>query len=1797
MIKCFCFLACAVAVSAASASTVDIRPDGKSDQIQRAVEQVRADRAAGKLAADAVVTLRLAPGTYRQSRALTLNAADSHLRLVGAGLDATTLSGGVALPRFVAGKDGVWTCRVPAGTRFDQLWVNGCRATRARSPNRGYFYMEQPHEDGRQAFWANPRDVAPFATLGSDAVTNTVMHFYLMWQSGYGHLKSVDATTGLVLTHPATGWYDYFHCKDYAPRYVLENFRAALDEAGEWFLDVTTGLLSYLPRKGEKPETVVAVAPVVSKLLVASNVTDVVFANLAFEHQGFLIPDSCGGEQAACRAVGAALELTDARSVRFENAAVRHISEYAIWFRAGCSDDAVSRCLVEDLGDGGIRVGEVGAVDFARAPSRITVSDCILRGGGRVFPAGIGLFVTHARDCVLEHNEIADFFYSGVSVGWTWGYKPTVNRNNKIRFNHIHHIGQGVLSDMAGIYTLGRADGTEIVGNVIHDVDSYDYTGYGGSGLYTDEGSGNEVFASNLVYRCKTGAVHQHYGTNNVFRNNVFVMTGDRKNIPPTGQISVVRRSREEPHRTCSFFNNILYWTNGDNALSGTFKTPAKGDDMVWRSNLYWCTTACPTNAFARGSWEAWRAGGQDEGSFFGKPAFVDAAHDDYRLADETEARRIGFVPWDYALAGVRGDAAWKRRASAAPMPKVTYAKTPPRFDGAPSFKTGFEDDPIGTTPKILSPQLDKNVKESYIRVVRGKARTGNRCLEVRDSPACSQPFFPYFSVRVAAKTNESYRVTYSLSGDAKTDVYFELRDVDSHPNGRSYAPYANVAVRKGKIVASGRADGRGVTRELLPFTPDRWYDFDIVFDEPAGTWTVRVTSEKGESASASLDKLDAVAQVPRAAIFCSNGKEDSTVRYDDISFAVAAPSSVRLGYAGVLSLDEYQVTLQPDAPLPGWCGQVVPFARPMRQKDGSYALPMRHGGLLPTGEKSPETVSFEGRLMPTVLPNGALALSWTFRPDRDLPVEGFFVSCSLPIADFGGGTAIVDDKSRYHVPEAYESGRLIFMNRQIGRSLALVAPDDRERLRFDFPVGVRVQMQDNRRWGSATFSLRLNFPQLGKEGRFVAGRDYALACIVSGQRPFAFVEAKEVKLRAGDGWVAMKPCAGIEAGSALDFSTLRGTEAPAGKYGRVVCRGRHFEFEGKPGVAQRFYGVNICGNANTPDLETARKFARELAKMGYNAIRFHHHEASLVQADGVTPDPEKMKRFDGLVAACIENGIYMTTDLFVSRSPISYRSVGIDLDGDVVMAEFKDLAQFHDGVYRNFLQWSRNFLNHVNAYTGRRYADEPALAWLSFVNEGCVGNKGMVWMKRHPVVAERWRTWLAARRKADPKAFADIPDTLPDSINDLGNPHQAAFHYFLADAERDFARRVTAFLRNELKCKALTTNMNGWTYTPENQLPRVQEYDYVDDHFYVDHPQWIDQPWRLPSRCNNVNPVKGCLMGAQQLVARRDLSRPFAITEYNFSAPGSFRGVGGIVCGASAALQDWAGLWRFAWSHGDGGLVAPEKKSLNYFDMSGDPLSRAAERASICLFLRRDLPVLEKTYAVVQQPSEISVFRRATVRTQLDWTWASWYAKLGGFVGEKAPADATWSCLWSEAIRRDSAVIRKEILPDVPKTVTPTAGDGHVTIDPTAGSFFLDTARTSGGFAEKGTIDGGALKATVSGAAATVWASTLDGRPFGETARVLVTHLTDVQNTNARFADDERRILLGWGHMPHLMRNGRAAVSLALGKGDWKVWRLSASGKRQGTVPATWTDGRLAFTAAVDAVPGDAGYLYEIVR
>ena len=408
-----------------------------------------------------------------------------------------------------------------------------------------------------------------------------------------------------------------------------------------------------------------------------------------------------------------------------------------------------------------------------------------------------------------------------------------------------------------------------------------------------------------------------------------------------------------------------------------------------------------------------------------------------------------------------------------------------------------------------------------------------------------------------------------------------------------------------------------------------------------------------------------------------------------------------------------------------------------------------------------------------------------------------------------------------------------------------------------------------------------------------------------------------------------------------------------------------------------------------------------------------------------------------------------------------------------------------------------------------------------------------------------------------------------------------------MAAREAAFARRVTQFLRGEMGYRGLITNMNNffWSDDPPGEKVRAEAFDYSDDHFYVDHPRFIGRSWRLPSSCPNTNPLQGTDRGTQRLASTRPWGLPFTITEYNFSAPGRFRGVGGILTGALGARQDWAGLLRFAWTHGRHGLT--HAKGLGYFDMSGDPRGPAAGRASICLFLRGDRAPAEAAYAFVLPPAKAADTKATpgSLAPYWDADWAAWHVRLGMCVADAAPAGVKTAAVYPAA---PSAATLDEI------RRLPTGG---VRIDAEAGSFTLDTPRTAGGFAEGGVVAAGPFRADLGAVPATIWASALDGAPLAASSRILLTHLTDVQNSGIRYADAGKRIRLDWGTLPHLMRAGRAEVSLALADGDWTVWALAPTGRRLRAVPAVCRDGRLAFTADVAADPAHATYLYELVR
>ena len=794
---------------------------------------------------------------------------------------------------------------------------------------------------------------------------------------------------------------------------------------------------------------------------------------------------------------------------------------------------------------------------------------------------------------------------------------------------------------------------------------------------------------------------------------------------------------------------------------------------------------------------------------------------------------------------------------------------------------------------------------------------------------------------------------------------------------------------------------------------------------------------------------------------------------------------------------------------------------------------------------------------------DGGVHADYTFTPTADARLNALSVKTSFDYADWRAlsvdGRAVAFPTDRKTV--GFFSGD--------AQEVALMAVKGRTVV-FRFAAPTRVQLQSNRAWGSENFTLSLPVPG---QSLYKGGVALAVSFDLVGAGDFDPKAGRPVVVSDLPGWVPIEMSPWVKEGSALDFTSVRKTEAPAGRHGRVVARGGHFEFENLPGVPQRFYGVNVCNTANIPPQGKVGPMVEAIMRTGYNAIRFHHHDGHLVDKDdpaALKPDEDALRRFDALVAACVKSGVYLTTDLYVSRTP-TWRSVGIDRDGKMGMWDFKRLVVIHKGTWENYKAFVRLFLGHRNAFTGRTLAEEPALIGLSLVNENPLDVALPQVYAQLPGWKEAWEKWLAEQKKEKPEVYGDIPASFPGGY--VENRHGAAFLVFLQDVERHFAKSVRAFLRDELGCKALLTNMNC-SGTDSSQVVRHDAYDYTDTHFYVDHPHFLGPAWSIPSMSASVNTFRLPTAGAQPCAGLRFFDRPFTITEFNYCGPSPIRSFGGFATGAEAALQDWSGLWRFAWSHSDWyGFISPESGGVAAFDVVNDPIQRIGERVGIALFLRGDVKPLtaewrlgfdRNRFRTLDPSLATDVHREETARV-------GWTAKYGMDLDGVTPAE----------------------LPPPPET------GREVSVDTTKGTFRVATDRTAGGYCEEGTLEAGILRAAVSGSPATVYAISLDDTPLRAAPRILVAHLTDAQRAETKFADPAMKVLLDWGKANQmLMRPGRAEVSLSLeNPAAYAVWSLAIDGERRTKLPTRVENGRLAFTADVASDPRSATCVYEIVR
>ena len=657
-----------------------------------------------------------------------------------------------------------------------------------------------------------------------------------------------------------------------------------------------------------------------------------------------------------------------------------------------------------------------------------------------------------------------------------------------------------------------------------------------------------------------------------------------------------------------------------------------------------------------------------------------------------------------------------------------------------------------------------------------------------------------------------------------------------------------------------------------------------------------------------------------------------SNTSAEPVRATLRADGSVRFGAGS-------DRVLAPLVFLPGWNGAV---------SKGGYEI--KAPGVATFRLESGGVVVMDAKTTLEQLDGGKAKVAYAFTPRADVQVLSIGCTIHFPSAEVTGLPWRLDGREGVF---ARPSGDGITVSRAKCDSVSFPVDAKGTSVRLDASETVVCLIQDNWKWGD-NYAIRL-----GDLSSHVckAGETISFSFTISSGMPVVAADQRPYVIRGGEEWKPLVEHRDIVAGSALDFSGMGFVDAPAGKHGWLRNVGGHFEFENLSGRSQRFYGVNLCGTANYPGHELADTLVRRFRRFGYNTIRIHHHDAPAVSgsADSTTLNVDNMEKLDYLVAAAIREGLYVTTDLYVSRArAIKWRNIGIDRDGFVDAQLFKVLCAVYEPAFENWAAFAKNFLEHENKYTGRRYVDEPAMPLLSLVNEG---GFFMAWSRgarEDSRVLASWRKWLAEKRAADPSFAPGIDgETLPKSYWDKGT--RPVVEQWTGELEVKMVARMKAHLRS-LGSKALITNDNcGPHYTARNGM--AVDYDYIDDHFYVDHPSFLEKSWQLPSMCPNENP----LLGKKRLMPvehdfPRVAGKPFTITEWNFSGPGRYRGVGGILTGATAAMRDWDGLWRFAYSHSKDNLGDSDVRVPGYFDLASDALALASDRASVCLFLRGDM-------------------------------------------------------------------------------------------------------------------------------------------------------------------------------------------------------------------------------------------------
>lgn len=664
--------------------------------------------------------------------------------------------------------------------------------------------------------------------------------------------------------------------------------------------------------------------------------------------------------------------------------------------------------------------------------------------------------------------------------------------------------------------------------------------------------------------------------------------------------------------------------------------------------------------------------------------------------------------------------------------------------------------------------------------------------------------------------------------------------------------------------------------------------------------------------------------------------------------------------------------------------------------------------------------------------------------------------------------------------------------------------------------------------------------------------------------------------------------------GSALDFSFIQ--DAPAGKYGFIkVDKNGHFQFE-KMKKPVRFYGINLCATSVfLPDAEQCR-LADILARIGYNAVRLHHIDMILMKktpADSLVFDQEKVRSLDHMIFELKKRGLYINIDLFSARkmAPGEF----CDLPKLSHSYDYKLGVMLHSAVNANLKAYAKELLTHKNPYTGLSLAEDPVLTNICVLNENTIydlyENCALFNGESYRYCNKIFDEWCKQ------KDLKPTPQERP-----------AIMRRFLYERYTAYWTDMEKFLKEELKVKALLSEQNH--HQSQLLYSMRSRYDYVDNHYYWDHPAYIGKNmWLPPWQIRNTSSLSAEILPFRIMAPTRILGKPFTVTEFSWCYPNEYRSEGAALMGAYASLQDWDALYAFDFSCYWQAVFL--KDYPGPFAVGNDLARLLMERVAAAFFTRRDVKSAAITVPVAVKPNDFDAdyvegYPNTTRKIPFIFKTGSVGFENGKF-DRKLPADTlgvlpvtdelkTADIPLFKSARPHGEALKKSGLKDTDQTISST---GELTADFKNCTFKAVTPKSEAFVVPQGrTLNGNFMTVSAQKNYCTVAAVSVDGLPLNESGRILLLHITDVRQENTVFLSAENRVVTKEPSKDDAMlgKHGVARFTLNV-LGDFKLYALERDGSVLGEIPFRKIAGGVEFSADTFRIPGKVVFAYELKR